>query len=266
MSPAFKVRASYGLMLLLVGVIMFQMGAAVMRSPLYFLNPACNVPLLVTDLMVGFAAVRAVWAAAAQVRAHRAAARLFRMHEEPDATRRLNEVYGAWGTPILVVRDEGFVALAAGLLHPRIIVSTGVLQRFGPEEVEAILQHERHHCLNRDNLKRFVSEMLAQAFPYLPIIRPVVAYAKTWQELFADRFAIAQMGTSLYLGNALLKFAREGRISPRGAVAHFTGTALEYRMLQIIEPETAVKVPLRLYRPVLTTCCFLLLLMLSGSS
>jgi beta-lactamase regulating signal transducer with metallopeptidase domain len=265
MSPAVKVRASYGLMLFFVAVVFFRMAGFVFHYQAEISRQAWMLPTLLFDFLLAYTFVRILWAIARQWYLLRKGLRFFQAHADSLLTKQFHAKYRDWKTDMIVVRDDAFVALTIGLRRPRIVLSTGVLERFTDEEVEAILLHEWHHCRNRDNLKLFISTLLADAFCYLPIIKPVLAYAKTWQELFADRFVIRQMGTSLYLGNVLLKLAKMGMIRQRRGALHFTETTLDYRMLQIIEPDEVVKVPLRLYRPLLVTCCFLLLIMLGSS-
>lgn len=265
MSPAFKVRASYALMLLFVAALSAEMAVFLFRYPGGLSRRECLPPVLAFGALLVYAVVKVLWGVIRQWRLTRRGLLLFEAHMDVEWTERLRGRYREWGTDILAVRDDAFIALAIGLLRPRIMVSSGVLERFTEEEVEAILLHERHHCRSRDNLKQFVSGLLEEAFGYLPIIRPVAAYAATWRELFADRYAIRQMRTSVHLGSVLLKLAQEGTVRQRGA-AYFAETALDYRMLQIIEPEQAVKVPLQLWRPLWVTCCFMLLIMMGGSS
>ncbi|WP_058300689.1 M56 family metallopeptidase [Gorillibacterium timonense] len=266
MRPAAKVKASYGLMLFIVAAVIFRMAEVVIHHQGEIHSHIWRIPILLFDLLLGYTLIRILWSAARQGYGMRSGLRLFRAHEDALLSKQFQEKYRNWNTEIIVVREDAFVGLTIGLRRPRIVLSTGVLERFTEEEVEAILLHERHHCQSRDNLKLFLSTLLADAFGYLPIIKPVLAYAKTWRELFADRYAIEQMGTSLHLGSVLWKMIQLGVIRQRRAVLHFMETAIDYRMMQIIEPDEVVKVPLRLYRPLLVTCCFLLLMMLGGSS
>ncbi len=54
-----------------------------------------------------------------------------------------------------VVDSPAPVLALAGILHPRLIVSRGVLSALTPEQLAAALRHERAHWTSRDNLKRF---------------------------------------------------------------------------------------------------------------
>lgn len=267
-SPVARVRISYGLTVLLVVGVAGWMGGFSLRNTgldLWGGGMECFPGLLSGMLLISCSSI--LLRGLRQWHLTRKGLLLFRTHLHSDWTRQLQEEYRLWNTEILVVQDKAFVGLSIGLWRPRIVLSTGALEQFSDEEVRGILLHEWHHCRKRDNLKLFILSLLAESFFYLPVIKPVLAYVHTWQELFADSFAIRQMGTSLHVGTVLLKLAgKNNRPVPYGAALQFMGTALDYRMLQVISPEEEVRVPLQLQRPFLVTCCFLLLLLVGGSS
>lgn len=265
MSPLAKVRVSYGLTVLLVAAVTGWMsGTVALENGGGAWGAGCASGLMLGLLI--YSCGRMLLRILKQWRLTVKGLRLFHSCLHRGWTERLQEEYRAWHTEILVVRDKGVVGLTIGLFRPRIILSTGTLAQCSAEEVKGILLHELHHCRKRDNLKLFLLTLLAESFFYLPVIKPVLAYVHTWQELFADSFAIRQMGTSLHVGAVLLKLAGGAGTPEYGAALQFAGTALDYRMLQVISPEEEVQVPLKLQRPFLVTCCFLLLLMVGGSS
>jgi Zn-dependent protease with chaperone function len=265
MSPRGKVGVSYGLTVLLVAAVTGWMGGVVVleaggvwRAP--------GLPVLLPGFLLAYSCCRMLLRILKQWHLTVKGLRLLRSNLHRELSKQLQEEYRVWNTEILVVQDKAFVGLNIGLWRPRIVVSTATLAQCSAEEVKGILLHELHHCRKRDNLRLFILTLMAESFFYLPVIKPVLAYVHTWLELFADRFAIRQMGTSLHVGTVLLKLAGGKRASIYGTALQFAGTALDYRMLQVISPEEEVQVPLKLQRPVLVTCCFLLLLMVGGSS
>ncbi len=158
-----------------------------------------------------------------------------------------------WGTEFIVVNDEKFIALTIGFFQPRIIVSTGVLSMFSNHEVEAILLHEWYHCRNRDPLKMFLLALILDGLGYIPTMKAMVRDFKTWKELLADRFAIKQMGTEYYLGNVLLKLSKVGKMQHSTAVAYFAENAINYRIMQVLEPKQRIHVPMSDFKPLLLT-------------
>lgn len=265
MSPRGKVNVSYGLTVVLVIAVAGWMGGAVLletRDTWVTSGLLC----LLTGFLLAYSFCWMLLRILKQWLLTVKGLRLFRANLHRGLSKRLQEEYRLWNTEILVVHDKAFVGLNIGLWRPRIVISTAVLAQCSDEEVKGILLHELHHCRKRDNMRLFILTLMAESFFYLPVIKPVLTYVHTWLELFADRFAIRQMGTSLHVGTVLLKLAGGERASMYGTALQFAGTALDYRMLQVISPEEEVQVPLKLQRPVLVTCCFLLLLMVGGSS
>lgn len=265
MSPRGKVIVSYGLTVLLVIAVAGWMGGAIVLGTGCMWGTSGRLGLLPGFLLV-YSFSRMLLRILKQWLLTVKGLRLFRANLHPECSKRLQEEYRLWNTEILVVHDKAFVALNIGLWRPRIVLSTAALAQCSAEEVKGIVLHELHHCRKRDNLKLFILTLMAESFFYLPVIKPVLGFVHTWLELFADRFAIRQMGTSLHVGTVLLKLAGGEKAPAYEAALRFAGTALDYRMLQVINPEEEVRVPLKLQRPFLVTCCFLLLLMVGGSS
>lgn len=177
---------------------------------------------------------------------------VFRKAQHNKLTKRLNRKYRYWRTEFIVIQDEAFLALVLGVWKPKIVVSAAVFNLCNEREVEAILLHERYHCRNRDNLKLFLSVLMVDAFGYLPIVKSIVRYYQISKELLADRYAIKQMGNETDLGNVLLKITKLAKTVPyRTAGVHFATNALEYRMMQVLEPHKTVQLPLLLPRPLL---------------
>lgn len=117
--------------------------------------------------------------------------------------------------PIWVIdRTEPFLILA-GLFHPRLVISQGVVDSLTPEQLAAALEHERAHWTSRDNLKRLV---LLLTPGLLPCFRGFDRLEKTWvrfTEWAADDLAVAgDSQLSLALAGALVRVARMGAAQP----------------------------------------------------
>lgn len=266
MNPTIKLKLVYALMIVFVTVVIVHMGTFItyqVRNGLFH-GPVLSYAFIY--IVIGYTLSKIVWRSARQLVLSQRWLKHFRANKHDKLTRRLNYKYRGWGTEIIVIRGDAFVALTIGMLQPKIVVSTKVLKMFDEKEVQAILLHEKYHCRNYDGLKTFFSALLADAFVYLPIVKPIIRYHQTWQELFADRFAIRQMGTEFYLGNVLLKLAKYGNLQRHEAAVHFADTPLQYRVMQVLEPDRLVSVPLALLKPFLRSCSVLLLFLLGGDS
>lgn len=95
------------------------------------------------------------------------------------------------------------LAFCSGLLRPRIWLSTTTLALLSPEELSAVLQHERAHVRRRHPLQLLLAQSLAAAFPFLPVLRELADSLPRAQELVADQ-AVIRAGERRALGRALL--------------------------------------------------------------
>jgi len=128
------------------------------------------------------------------------------------ATRRLGEhvdrsrVVVPQGAPRgveVVDHDEPF-AFTFGLGVPRVAVSRGLIEQLSPEELEAVVVHERYHVRARDPLKLVVARAAARTCFFLPTVGHLVARYVAGRELAADRHSLRDLGRPALAG-ALLK-------------------------------------------------------------
>ncbi len=96
------------------------------------------------------------------------------------------------------------VALCYGLVRPRVLLSTGVLDRVSHGELEAILRHERAHLRRYDSLRLMLARALADALPAHAAMRTLATVLPLTQELAADRAVLSAVGAEA-LATALLK-------------------------------------------------------------
>lgn len=93
----------------------------------------------------------------------------------------------------------------AGLLKPRIYVSSAFVRSVSPNELKTILLHEKRHLLDRDPLRLFFAHAAAQMFFLVPFIDRTVQDFKHTLELAADEYATQSFREPRFLGSALLK-------------------------------------------------------------
>jgi Zn-dependent protease with chaperone function len=149
-------------------------------------------------------ALRVAWPTA---RGHRALRRLLRTAARPlpapvrVAASRLGI---ADGVEVVAV-GEAF-AVTHGLIRPRILLSTGLVDALDVAELAAVLVHERHHLMRRDPLLLLAARLLAGYAWFLPLLRWWAQRLALQRELAADRAATTSAGVAAVAG-ALLKLA-----------------------------------------------------------
>jgi hypothetical protein len=155
------------------------------------------------------------------------------------ASRRLRRALLASGPrplgDVLVIGDERPRAFCAGLLRPRVYVSTGALRRLDGSALDAVLAHERHHARRRDPLRLAAGRVIAGALSHVPGMERLVRRHRALAELSADESAInAAPGSRAALARAMLSFSEDSRPEdPTGIdperVDHVLGDAPSWR-------------------------------------
>ncbi|MGH2405032.1 MAG: M56 family metallopeptidase [bacterium] len=116
-----------------------------------------------------------------------------------------------------LIETSSPLALTAGFIRPRIVLSTGLVALLDATELEAVLLHERSHLQHRDPAYLLLARALAAAFVFVPIVGWFVSRYLAAVELAADDEAIAVQGDALHLLSAMVKVLRRGAASPAGA-------------------------------------------------
>jgi Zn-dependent protease with chaperone function len=87
-------------------------------------------------------------------------------------------------------------AFCAGLLRPRVFVTSGMVAALADEELDAVLVHEAEHARRRDPLRRLVGRAAAGVLFWLPLVGWWTRHRLEDAELAADRAAIDRVGRS----------------------------------------------------------------------
>lgn len=114
-------------------------------------------------------------------------------------------VQDAW-----VFEDERPRAFCAGLLRPRVYISSGAIAALDEPSLNAVLLHERRHAHSYDPLWLATGRILARALFFVPGLRRLAAQQEALAELSADESAIdAAPENRSALARAMLSFAEE---------------------------------------------------------
>lgn len=125
-------------------------------------------------------------------------------------------------------------ALVAGLRHPRIYCARDLASRLTPDELRAVLLHERFHQLDRAPMKMV---MLLALEPFARRVRSGSAWLAARMaalEIAADRHALERGASRSALAGALLKLAP----ARSGLAIGFT-SAVDLRLRALLDDGTA---------------------------
>jgi Zn-dependent protease with chaperone function len=124
----------------------------------------------------------------------------------------------ALGDALIIVDDRPH-AFCAGLLRPRVYVSSGAIARLDEPALQAVLDHERHHARRRDPLRLAAARVTARALFFVPGLPGLVRHQQALAELSADESAImAAPENRAALARAILSFIDGSGLDDRSGV------------------------------------------------
>jgi Zn-dependent protease with chaperone function len=94
-----------------------------------------------------------------------------------------------------IVSGESF-AYCIGLLRPRVVLSTGLIDRLSPLQLEVVLRHELAHAARRDNLRLWLAGLALLPCPRA-LRHPVLADLALASEQTCDLAAATVNGNAL---------------------------------------------------------------------
>ena len=118
---------------------------------------------------------------------------------------------------VLVIHHERPAAFCAGLLRPRIYVSTAAVATLDRHALRAVLDHERAHRHRHDPLRLSAGRVMVRTLFFVPGVRQLAAHHESLAELSADEYAIAgSPNARRALARAMLAFDTRPN-APQGA-------------------------------------------------
>ena len=107
-----------------------------------------------------------------------------------------------------VFGDERPRAFCAGLVRPRVYVSSGAVALLDRSALHAVMLHECHHARRRDPLRLATGRVLARALFFMPGLRELVRRHQALAELSADESVVhAGEENRAALARAMLGFS-----------------------------------------------------------
>ncbi|HWX97976.1 MAG TPA: M56 family metallopeptidase [Solirubrobacteraceae bacterium] len=186
--------------------------------------PAANAGAIVVTALAGLGLLMvgaAAWGVARELLAYRAFRRVI-------ATRSPRLLDGAW-----VIDDARPQAFCAGLLRPRVYLSTGALELLDTSSLAAVLAHESQHARRRDPLRLACCRVLVAGLFFIPALRRLAQRQHALAELSADEAAVlSPCGDRSALANAMLSFSGAGGGDATGIdperIDHLLGERIEW--------------------------------------
>ncbi len=131
-------------------------------------------------------------------------------------------------------------AFCFGLLRPRVVVTTGLLNRLNADEQAAVLWHEAEHARAYEPAKCLLAQLAASTFVWMPALRDLLDRFLLVKEISADRRSIAHTSRDA-LARALSEVASVPSLAAVGAGDFASG-----RIERLFQPDAPLS---PLFRP-----------------
>lgn len=138
---------------------------------------------------------------------------------------------------IFIVEDTNSFSFCAGILHPRILITTSLIHTLSDKELESVFLHEKAHIQNLDPFKMLFGKTITWLFFFLPIFSEINKNMQATSEILADRFVTSFQQDDKYLRNALKKILRTPQKSFAFTPAIANPEYLEIRIHRLVNPK-----------------------------
>ncbi len=143
---------------------------------------------------------------------------------------------------VRLIDSDTPICFCAGFISPRIYLSRGMVAKLTPDELEALLLHEKYHMENHDPLKILLGKTVVSALFFIPILRAIFKHYLAEKEVAADQSAIRYQGHSHGIAGALYKMLLEAPMVLNPPVA-YGGDAIDHRIDYLTRADYSQKRP-----------------------
>jgi Zn-dependent protease with chaperone function len=135
--------------------------------------------------------------------------------------------------PVLRISQAVPAMIAAGIVHPKVLLSVAAESLLSADELQTALNHEIAHVRRRDNLKKLL--LRSVAFPGMRNLETAWLEAT---EMAADDAAVSSPSEALDLAAALIKLSRLSPVEPladlTAALMHSPVSVMNARVARLI--------------------------------
>ncbi|WP_261303175.1 M56 family metallopeptidase [Paenibacillus andongensis] len=190
-------------------------------------------------ILYSFSAI--LWISAQHFLGSIKAMKLVEMYQDPHLSEQYRDKFQLGEGQFQIISYKAPIAMTIGLWKPRMILSSGLMDMLDPNELRAVIEHEKCHMRHRDPLAIFLLSMISKSMWYIPIFAWMADKYPIMIELRADKFAIAQMEQSTHLGSALLKLLKQAP-TPHVSLSHasFAEISMNVRIMHILDPQRKI--------------------------
>jgi Peptidase family M48 len=151
------------------------------------------------------------------------------------------------GVGVRVLRSSRQGAFCAGVLRPRVVITTALLDSLDHDECHAVVAHELSHARSRGPLKLALGRLAVRALFWVPVLRDLVDRYLLLSELAADREAVTETSRAALAG-ALSQVLTTPRFAGSVGLADHAAARID----RLFDPDASLPPLLRPRRVALT--------------
>lgn len=157
-----------------------------------------------------------------------------------------------------LIKSQRQFAFCLGIRHPKIYISTSLISILTPQEIEAVLRHERYHLSNRDSLTMLVASVGESLLPFFPLLSDLLRNFRIEREIKADAEAINAIGDEKPLISVLKKLLATPSVATVTASAIADRDTLEPRIHALVKKDFRFK-KFRVKHVLISLCSFFIM-------
>lgn len=135
-----------------------------------------------------------------------------------------------------VIEDVNCFSFCAGILRPRILITTSLISALTDRELESVFLHEKAHIQNHDPFKVLFGKTISWLFFFLPVFSEINKNMQATSEILADRFVTSFQRDDIYLRTALKKILLTPQTNFEFTPAIANPDYLEIRIRKLVNP------------------------------
>lgn len=124
----------------------------------------------------------------------------------------LERLIGKMGLPVHIFypfqNDSLKSAFTAGIVRPRIFLSTGICSHLTMNELRLVILHELYHYQENGPLKNFIIYIINELSFFVPFVHLMVRDFSEAAEAAADDHVVVHSGSPIELANTLIKIGK----------------------------------------------------------
>lgn len=161
----------------------------------------------------------------------------------PIKLKRIVKKHGISEENVVVIGDSQHTVFTLGFFNKKIIISTQLIARLTPRQLEAVILHEQRHVLSPHSIYLLLTEVIVQTFFFIPLFSDIATFVKVKLEKQADNHAISIQKTTRFIKRSLRKSLQEP--FPTSVFPQFSYQVIDQRLDNLVNKKSGFRLDAR---------------------